>query len=255
VTVADDVHHDADYRFEDLIHAEQWHFWFRARRDLVLWALDKYVPEAQRVLEVGCGAGYVLSEMRRRYPMRQIAACDASIEAIRHARERVSAAHLFQADARRLPVRRPFDVIAALDVIEHITEDTEALAEMFRTLTPGGSLVLTVPQHRWLWGRVDEFSCHRRRYERRELLEKVRAAGFEIVRCTSYFASTLPMLIASRLFAREDGPFDPTAELRISKTANAVLGALLQPESWIVKTGVSLPIGSTLVLVGRRPRS
>jgi SAM-dependent methyltransferase len=244
---------DADYKFPELVDAEGWHFWFRARRDLVLWALDSYLPDAGRMLEVGCGAGFMLGEIQGRHSGRRLAACDASLEALRLARVRVPVAHLFQADARRLPVAGRFDAVAALDVIEHITEDTDALAEMFRVLTPGGGLLLTVPQHRWLWGRIDEFSCHRRRYQREELIDKARATGFEVLRCTSYFMATLPFMVVSRLLEDREQPVEPTAELRLPKLLNAVFNALLVPETWAVKAGVSLPVGSSLMLIARRP--
>jgi SAM-dependent methyltransferase len=246
---------DAEYRFDDLVAAERWHFWFRARRDLVLWALDRYLPGTQRLLEVGCGAGFVLEGFERRGCLLTLAACDASLDAIGYARRRARQALLFQADVRRLPVRAGFDAIAALDVIEHVHEDTDALREMFNVLRPGGGLLLTVPQHRWLWSQVDEFSHHCRRYDRTDLLSKAHAAGFEVIRCTSYFLATLPFAVASRRRTQDEATFDPAAELRMSKALSAAFGMLLKPESWLLKAGVPLPVGSSLLLVARRPAS
>jgi SAM-dependent methyltransferase len=247
--------HDAEYCFTNLIAAEDWHFWFRARRRLVLWALRRHLPHTRSLLEVGCGAGFVLAGLREQNSELCLAACDASREALAHARSRVSGVHLFQADARQLPIARQFDAIAALDVIEHIDEDDAALSEMFRALRPGGGLILTVPQHQWLWSRVDDYSCHRRRYDRRGLLAKIRSAGFEPLQVTSYFSATLPFALLSRLTARGGDSFDPTAELRIPRIVNAGLAALLMPEDVLVRMNVSLPIGGTLMVVARRPNS
>jgi len=242
---------DADYRFDDLVGAEASHFWFHARRDLVTWALDRYFPGCQRLLEVGCGAGFVLETLARR-ALPILAACDASAEALSRARQRARRALLFRADVRRLPVRGGFDAIMALDVIEHVFEDRDALREMLAALRPGGGLLLTVPQHRWLWSAVDEFSHHCRRYDRKDLIAKAREAGFDLVRCTSFFLATLPFALASRR-SRRDVPFDPSAELRIPKALNLMFAGLLKPESWLVKAGVPLPAGSSLLLVARRP--
>src|SRR5262249_47808562 len=101
--------------------------------------------------------------------------------------------------------------------------------------------------------RVDEFSHHCRRYERTDLLAKVRAAGLDLVRCTSYFMATLPFAIASRRRHRNEAKFDSSAELRMPKSLNTALWLSLRPESWLVKAGISVPVGSSLMLLARRP--
>jgi SAM-dependent methyltransferase len=245
---------DADYQLDDLVAAEPWHFWFRARRQLVLWALRSYFPRLRSLLDVGCGTGFLLEELRRTSPDLALAGCDVLLEAVCRARQRLRDVRLFQADILHLPVRRQLDAITALDVIEHLDEDAEALAEMFRALNPGGGLLVTVPQHQWLWSVVDEFSRHRRRYSRADVLAKMHAAGFEVLRCTSFFSSTLP-LVALRRFRPRGQAFDPAAELRIPGVLNAAAAALLQPEWLLIRAGASLPIGGSLMVVAQRPLS
>jgi SAM-dependent methyltransferase len=245
---------DSDYLLDDLVAAEPWHFWFRARRQLVLWALRSYFPRLRSLLEVGCGTGFLLDELRRTRPDIALAGCDVLLEAVCRARWRLPDVRLFQADIRRLPVLRQFDTITALDVIEHVDDDGEALSEMFQALDPGGGLLVTVPQHQCLWSAVDEFSRHRRRYSRADVLAKMHAAGFEVLRCTSFFSSTLP-LVALHRFRPGGQAFDPAAELRIPRVLNAAAGALLQPEWLLIKAGASLPIGGSLMVVARRPHS
>ena len=109
-----------------------------------------------------------------------------------------------------------------------------------------------MPQHPGLWSEVDDFSCHRRRCVRSDLETKVRAAGFQVLRCTSFCAVTLPLLAAARLPRRRQGIFDPSAELRIPPALNATLGALLEFEGRLITRGASLPFGSSLMLVARR---
>ncbi len=77
---------------------------------------------------------------------------------------------MLQFDACAIPYKAEFDVIGAFDVIEHIEEDTAALTQMYQALKPGGGLLITVPQHRFLWSAVDEMSYHKRRYHRNELI-------------------------------------------------------------------------------------
>jgi SAM-dependent methyltransferase len=243
---------DADYLLADLVAAESWHFWFRARRALVAWMIARTFPRLGSLLEVGCGTGFLLEDLRERFPGAALAGCDILFESLLYAKPRLPRGLVFQADARGLPIARRFDVVIALDVLEHLDEDVSALREMFRVVEPGGGLVLTVPQHQWLWSATDEFSRHRRRYSRAELLAKTRAAGFEVVRCTSFFMATLPLIALHRL-ARRGASSQPASEVRISRAANTVAELMLRPELWLIRAGMSLPIGSSLMVVARRP--
>jgi SAM-dependent methyltransferase len=241
---------DADYLLEDLESAQSWHFWFRNRERLVLWALRKFFPRATSVLDLGCGSGAMSEAVSASSSAVRALGCDCYLRSLVWARRHRPGLRLVSADARRLPARGGFDAILALDVIEHLDDDEEALREMRLALAPGGGLVLTVPQHAWLWSGVDDFSHHRRRYSRRELVEKVRRSGFEILRCTSFFAATLPAQLAARRRG-STRPFDPAAELRLPRTANRALHWLLQPELLLIRWGVRLPIGGSLLLVAR----
>jgi SAM-dependent methyltransferase len=243
---------DADYLLEDLVQAESWHFWFRARRHLVEWTIAQAFPGWTTLLEVGCGTGQLLRDLRERFPGSVLAGCDILFEALRYAQPRLPRVCVFQADACDLPIDRRFDVVVALDVIEHLDDDLAVLREMFRIVERGGGLLLTVPQHQWLWSATDEFSRHRRRYSRGELLARTREAGFEVLHCTSFFTTTLPVLALHRL-SRRRASARPESELRISKAANAVAELALAPEWWLIKAGVSLPVGSSLMVVARRP--
>jgi SAM-dependent methyltransferase len=243
---------DADYLLADLVAAEPWHFWFRARRRLVEWMIARTFPSLGSLLEVGCGTGFLLGDIRDRFPGAALAGCDILFDSLRYARRHLPRVLVFQADAYKLPIERRFDVVIALDVIEHLDEDAAALREMFRVVKPGGGLVLTVPQHEWLWSTTDEFSRHRRRYRRVDLLAKIRAAGFEVLRCTSFFTATLPLIALYRL-TRRGASSPPVSEVRISRAANAVATIVLKPEWWLIKLGLSLPIGSSLMVVARRP--
>lgn len=104
-------------------------------------------------------------------------------------------------DATAIPFVGEFDVFGAFDVLEHVEEDEQVLIQMRDALKPRGVMLLTVPQHAWLWSPVAD-SCHVRRYAAKELQVKVKAAGFEIVRSTSFVFSVLPAMFASRMAQR-----------------------------------------------------
>jgi len=247
------VEENVIYRRTELMEAEQWHFWFRARRRLVLWSIERFFPGNASLLDVGCGTGFVLEGVRARHPEMALAGCDVADDMAALTSRRVPDALVFGAMAAALPFEEEFGMITALDVIEHIDDDRAALAGMYRALRPGGGLVLTVPQHPSLWSRVDDFSGHHRRYTRAELMDKVRTAGFEFVRNTSFFTTTLPIIAASRRRPARRA-FDPLAELRIPRSVNRLLDWLMMCEEAVIRWGVSLPVGGSLLLVARRPR-
>jgi len=243
---------DADYIFDDLMAAEPRHFWFRSRRRLILDALRQHFPQMRRFLDVGCGTGFVLEGVARTFPGVEMVGSDVRANALDRAATRVPGAVLLQMDARRMPFTESFDVIGAFDVIEHIPEDAEVLAEMRRALRPGGGLVLTVPQHAFLWNEADDFSHHQRRYSRGRLRERVHGAGFELLQVTSFCAILMPLLIADRWLRRlRRAPYDPRAELRITPL-NGMLERALRVEGALIARRVSFPAGGSLLAVARR---
>ena len=110
--------------------------------------------------------------------------------------------------------------------------------------------MLTVPQHPSLWSVVDEYSFHKRRYTRKELVEKVERAGFEIIRVTSFVFFLLPLMLFSRLKQpRSQDDFDPTAELQIDDVLNTALEKVLGIERILIERGFSFPSGGSLIVV------
>jgi SAM-dependent methyltransferase len=245
-------HRDADYAFDAILEGESKHFWFRNRLSLVDWVLRGYLGRAESLLEVGCGTGFMLNGLRRSFPVLRLAATDALVASLVHAAGRLTGIPLYQVDARRIPFREEFDAVVAFDVIEHIDEDEAALQEMKAALRRGGLMVLTVPQHPWLWSTVDEWSHHRRRYTRRELVTKMKAAGLDVVCVTSFSSLLLPFLALSRLWPAR-GEYDPAAEIRIGVVANAFASAVSALERLLLRAGLRFPAGGSLLAVARRP--
>ncbi len=246
---------DARYRFDELAAAQAWHFWFRNRTRLIVWALRRYFPEARTFLELGCGAGFVSAAIRDAVPGLTITAGDSLREALAFAGRHLPQVALIQLDARQIPFEAEFDVIGAFDVLEHMDQDEAVLQQIFRANRPGGGALITVPQHPWLWSRVDDFSCHKRRYTRREAITKIRRAGFEILRVTSFVSSLLPLLVLSRLSSRRaQSGFDPVSELRVSGSVNMALQFMLDAERLLIQAGASFPAGGSLLVAARRNR-
>ena len=239
--------------FGPLVALEVGHFWFRVRNALIIWALGKYGARVSSFMEIGCGTGFVLQGISRGFPKIRLVGSEIYPEGIAFAAERIAGGEFIQMDARQIPFIAEFDAVGAFDVLEHIEEDETALQQMFRALKPDGLLLLTVPQHRWLWSTVDEYACHIRRYTVRELHEKVALAGFTIVRSTSFVTSLLPSMMISRLLQRGNSEsFDPHSELRINLILNRILEWFLRMELGLIRMGFSFPVGGSRLIVAAK---
>lgn len=238
--------------FEGLAGLEEGNFWFESRNDLITWALRRYCPEAADFLEVGCGTGFVLTGIHDAAPHLRLTGTELFSEGLDFARARVPNATLEQVDARDLPYDADFDVVGIFDVLEHIKEDTDVLPELHAALRPGGRLLITVPQHRWLWSPIDDASMHCRRYTRGELKSKVEAAGFTTERVTSFVSLLLPVMAAAR-FVDRFRDREVNAELEIRGPLNSAMRRVLAAEVALIRRGVSFPAGGSLLLIARKP--
>jgi SAM-dependent methyltransferase len=238
-----------------LAAVEDSNFWFRARNRLILWALKQHRPDTMRHLEVGCGTGFVLSAVMRAFPEARVTGTELLVAGLPFAAARAGRAELIQLDARHLPFADEFDTIGAFDVLEHIQEDERVLDEMYRALRPGGVVLVTVPQHPWLWSSQDERAHHVRRYRARELREKVERAGFGVNLETSFVSLLLPLMWLSRLRqrAKYDSRLESSDELRPPWPIGRILETVMNIERKAIELGARFPAGGSRLLLATKP--
>lgn len=245
--------------FDYLSVAELTHFWFVARRNLIVALVDKYCPAARSYLEIGCGTGNVISAVSEARQWERVVGAEIHPKGLNLARLRLpTSVELIQFDARRLPLAGVFEVVGAFDVLEHVAEDEKVLQQIKRALVSGGTVVLTVPQHPWLWSISDEIAHHERRYSLGELEAKLRHAGFIVEFSTSYTAFLLPLMALSRMLSRFVGRERDVREVarqefEISTFTNSVLTRLLNAEVALTKRGMRWPAGGSRVIVAKKP--
>lgn len=152
-----------------------------------------------------------------------------------------------RANARAIPFHRAFDVVGAFDVLERIGNDRAALLEMRGACRPGGGVLLTVPQHRWLWSLADVYAQHHRRYSAASLATLARECGFEILGRSSFHTLNLPLFfLRARIASHGDHTAIPPAPL------NWLLERSMEADRMLISAGVRLPLGSSLLLAARR---
>lgn len=238
--------------FEELAKLEANHFWFRVRNLLIIWAIKRYTRHFQSFLEIGCGTGFVLSGIANNFPLAQLKGAEIFTAGLSFASARQPAIGFMQMDARAIPFIDEFDAIGAFDVLEHIEEDEKVLNQIHGALKMNGIMLLTVPQHAWLWSPIDDAACHVRRYSAQDLHKKVENAGFRILRSTSFVSALLPAMWLSRFRQRLAKNIDHSAELNISPRLNWMFEKILSAEAYMIRNGANLPWGGSRLIVARK---
>lgn len=237
--------------FDRMAELDQVHWWFIARRRILHALIERVVrpPEKARILEVGCGTGHNLA-MLKEFGKVEASELDPSARAVANKRLRGKVKSAKLPDLSMFE-RNAYDLVALLDVLEHVPDDLASLRAIHRRLKPGGALLLTVPANPWMWSAHDAAHHHFRRYTRKQLQDLFLRSGLE-VELLSYFNTLLyPLVAAARLLGkvtRKD-----TADDRLpSDAVNAVLGRVFRLEASLVGR-LPLPFGVSLVAVVRRP--
>lgn len=251
-----------DANFAPLDAAEGRHFWFRARRRMIETLVRQLVPTLPtpvRVIEIGCGNGFVTDALVSIFGKDAVTAVEPAGEGLRIARQRLSC-RVLEGDITSTVGTGPYSLVAMFDVLEHIEDERGALAIARELLAPGGVLLLTVPAHESLWSYWDEVAGHFRRYEREGLTRTLEEAGFEVEYASGFFRLLYPMMRVSRAVANlrgrresaEERQQRAVGELRVVPVANAILTWTLGREAARVGKRRSHKHGTSMVAVARR---
>lgn len=238
------------YQIEAQVERDHW--WFEGRRRLLRRLLAPRAPFA-RALDVGCGTGANAGELAR--CAEHTIGIDAAAGAIGAAgRRQPHHEVLICGDAFCLPLAdQSVDLVAALDLLEHLDDDQAAVGELFRVLQPGGSVIVFVPALPLLWGLQDQVSHHHRRYRRAQLAALIADAGFVVERLTYFNTLLFAPILALRLAMRAWRPRSLENENQIGgPRLNRALGALFRLEGPLLSR-LDLPIGVSLACLARRP--
>ena len=236
-----------------MFRLEDGHWWFVARRNLLLFALRQWrntLPEQLHLLDVGCGTGGTLDRLR---PFGSVVGLDVEALALSFCRER-GHHQLVQASATSLPFAdNTFDVVVALDVLEHLPDDRTAAAEIARVLKPGGLLFASVPAYPSLWSRHDVALMHQRRSVPRAFKHLLTEAGLSIERCTHTLASFLPLVFLVRRGQRLLNPNAPPRADVVSTppVLNTLLRGYLDVEGRL-SLRMPSPLGVGLFAIARK---
>ena len=239
--------------FDQMAKLDSRHWWFTARRRILEGVIERIVkpPEDARILEVGCGTGHNLA-MLSRFGTVEASELDPGARALasdRLGRPVLEAAlpdlSMFPADS--------YDLIALLDVLEHVPDDRASLAAILTRLKPGGALLLTVPINPWMWSAHDAAHHHHRRYRKREIKAMAREAGYWIELLSPFNTLLFPPIAAARAISKLRGD-QSSDDAMPGEWVNTTLDRIFGMERGLIGR-VPMPFGVSLVAVLRRPRA
>ncbi len=239
------------HEYSAMFELEDVYWWYVGRRRLVEEIVNKeYAKRGRRlrILDVGCGTGATLSALSKFGDAQGV---DVSEEAVRFCAARNLTAKLHPVEHLQFP-DSAFDVIAALDVLEHTDDDLIALRELHRVCGEGSLLLITVPAYGFLWSEHDEALQHRRRYTAHELRNKLTTADFVVERST-YFITLLfgPILLFRIYQGLTKKSVEPRTSIKeLPKWINRCLEGILAFEQFMMRF-INLPFGVSIVVLAR----
>lgn len=233
--------------YDRMAELDQRHWWYRARRDILSTLIARKIalPADARLLEIGCGTGHNL-EMLARFGAVDGVEIDDAARAVAEARlgRTILSAPLPELEGIS---DAAYDLIAALDVIEHVEEDVASLERIARKLRLGGRILLTVPAHPWMWSAHDEVNHHKRRYTARTLRSAVERAGLRVELLSPFNSLLFPLAAAARIAGRIAGK-EGSDDAMPPKLINALFETIFGLERYAIGR-VPFPPGVSLVAI------
>ncbi|WP_395621892.1 class I SAM-dependent methyltransferase [Sphingomonas daechungensis] len=202
--------------YEAMAEHDERHWWYRARREVVAALIRRKVtlPKDAQLLEIGCGTGHNLAMLGE---FGSVDALEVDAIARELAEERLGHKVLSSPlpELKGVPSDR-YDMVAALDVVEHISDDRAALEGIARVLKPGGKLLVTAPAHQWMWSAHDVVNHHQRRYSKAALTRLFEQSPLKLESIgylnSLLFPVAMAERLASKLRGKDDANLAPPAE-------------------------------------------
>jgi SAM-dependent methyltransferase len=216
-------------------------------RTTMIQLLGELAPTST-IVEVGCSTGYLLEDLCREFPKARVVGFDLIASGLHKAHRALPDCQVAQADACALPVADDSaDAVMSVNLLEHVPDDTKALAEIRRILRPGATAVLVIPAGPSLYDYYDRFLHHERRYASRELADKARSVGLEVHADMHLGSVVYPAFwLLKKRKDRVRSDYGQTKESPLFTAACTV-------ERWMLQHNVRLPFGIRGLTVVRKP--
>jgi SAM-dependent methyltransferase len=240
--------------YHRLAAAEDQMWWFRGLHRNLIAALAGTQAAPRVILDAGCGTGGLLRRLREALPHASIVGLDIDGAATRLAQAK-GADLLCVGSVDRLPFADgAFDAICSADVLCHNgVDERAALAGFQRCLKPGGMLVLNLPAYRWLYSAHDAAVDNAQRYNRKEVARLLATAGFSLIRARYWNTFLFPLMVLRRKLWHGRAARAKSDVALLPRPVEKAFGAVMAFETRLLRAGVLLPFGGSILAVGVKP--
>lgn len=242
--------------YERMYQAETRHWWYLGMANITRAVLKRHIfpSSGLEILDAGCGTGAAMSSFLGEFG--KVTGFDISPLALGFCCSR-SLSPLLQASVMEIPFPAGrFDLVTSFDVLYEraVPSDQTALEEFFRTLRPGGFLLLRLPAYNWLRGQHDRAIHTARRYTATRVAQLLTTSGFRLAHITYANTFLFPLALAKRLLERIWPPKPDSSDLSIQTGAfDSLFRHILSSEAPLAaRTG--LPFGLSVIALGQKPR-
>ncbi len=233
--------------YERMAAHDTTHWWYRARREILSDYLTRFgdLPGGARILEIGCGTGHNLPMLAQ---FGEVDAIEIDETAAAKASERLGKP-VGSSPLPELEGVAPgsYDLVAVLDVVEHVEDDIAALKAMATLLRPGGKILVTVPAHQWMWSAHDVVNHHKRRYSKGTLTAALEKAGLKGRKLRWFNSLLFPVAVAARFVGKLMGK-DDSDDSPPPKPLNTVFEGVFGLERHLLGR-VPMPPGLSIIVL------
>ncbi len=236
--------------YDSLYRREKKHWWHRTRRKIVFDLIERFsaTDSDKKILDIGCGTGLLLKKLQN---FGKTQGMDCAQPALDYCKKR-GLENVKKGDILDIPFDdNQFDIVLALDVLEHVKNDSKALKEINRVLKKNGIALIFVPAFQFLWDVHDEIGCHFRRYNRKALADKIQKENFRILKASYFNTFLFPVIAPARFLSRLFKPkkIDPSGAS--PGFLNPILYRIFLFESWLLKH-LNFPFGVSILFVVKK---
>ncbi len=234
--------------YERMFRLENYYWWFQGRKSIVINLVRKFLPKNvnPNILDAGCGTGMIFSHLES---YGTVVGIDLSKEALKFCHER-RLRPLIHGNLTKLPFKNEsFDLIVALDILEHIEKHENAASEFYRCLKKDGVIIFTVPAHPFIWSEHDIALHHFRRYTMCNFKDLLKTQNWKTLKISYAISFTFPAVVLYRVFSKifkKEKQAPKTDLIILPKFFNSILTNLIRIEAFLIKY-IKLPFGISIV--------
>lgn len=221
------------------------HWWFESRKSIIKSFLKNKLKKKIDILDFGCGVGINLEMLS---DFGNVFYYDDNKEAMYLNKNNKK---FFQMKAISNLKKKKFDLIVALDVIEHINDDSKVVNYLSSLLKKNGKILITVPAYQFLFSLKDEILHHKRRYTKISL-NKIMKKKFHIIKSTYFNFFLSPAIIFATLFLKLfNKDYIDSVEKKPNVIVNFFLKSIFTFEKFFLNM-INFPFGISLLFFGEK---